>query len=328
MARIRSIKPEFWTNEKIVDCSTTARLLFIGLWTFSDDRGVHPASSRRIKMQVFPGDEITTEQVDGCVEELIRGKLLREFSENGEKYWHIVGFNEHQKIEKPTYKYPTPPGWCANFQKKQQTDRKPIAEESSTNRRPFDDHSPPDRIGEETIGEERSLSGVAEVFGEIEIPKSLTPEELTDVERWVRSMAHDPTFFPGSPQLAEKLIQAARYKSQGFVIAELVSSAISGAYKQLYPGRKQQADGQATDYEQHPEWLAILKIMREHGRDEMTDDVEWRSLNMTKAQKRAKQEAFSSWEELERANRFDRKSIAKDYVLAFDRLIAQGVPHR
>jgi len=84
----------------------------------------------------------------------------------------------------------------------------------------------------------------------------------------------------------------------------------------------------ATDYEQHPEWLAILKIMREHGRDEMTDDVEWRSKNMTKAQKKAKLEAFSSWEELERANRYERKNIAKDYVLAFERLLAQGVPHK
>lgn len=31
MARIRSIKPEFWVSEQIGECSTNARLTFIGL---------------------------------------------------------------------------------------------------------------------------------------------------------------------------------------------------------------------------------------------------------------------------------------------------------
>ena len=32
MARIRTVKPEFWTDEKVVECSIPARLLFIGLF--------------------------------------------------------------------------------------------------------------------------------------------------------------------------------------------------------------------------------------------------------------------------------------------------------
>ena len=48
MARIRSIKPQFWTSEQIADCSSNARLLFIGLWNFCDDCGVHPASPARL----------------------------------------------------------------------------------------------------------------------------------------------------------------------------------------------------------------------------------------------------------------------------------------
>ena len=32
MPRIRTIKPEFWTDEKIIELSLPARLLFIGLW--------------------------------------------------------------------------------------------------------------------------------------------------------------------------------------------------------------------------------------------------------------------------------------------------------
>ena len=41
MARIRSIKPEFWTAEQVMECSPMARLLFIGMWNFCDDGGNH-----------------------------------------------------------------------------------------------------------------------------------------------------------------------------------------------------------------------------------------------------------------------------------------------
>lgn len=53
MARIRTVKPEFWTDEKVVECSISARLLFIGLFNFADDKGCLERSPKRIKMQVF-----------------------------------------------------------------------------------------------------------------------------------------------------------------------------------------------------------------------------------------------------------------------------------
>lgn len=41
MARIRSLKPELCTDERLADCSPTARLLFILMQPFCDDFGVH-----------------------------------------------------------------------------------------------------------------------------------------------------------------------------------------------------------------------------------------------------------------------------------------------
>ena len=58
MARIRTIKPEFWTDEKIVELSAFARLLFIGLWNFADDAGRMEFSAKRLKMQIFPADDV------------------------------------------------------------------------------------------------------------------------------------------------------------------------------------------------------------------------------------------------------------------------------
>ena len=40
MARIRTIKPQFWDDLKIGRLSRDARLLYIGLWNFADDLGV------------------------------------------------------------------------------------------------------------------------------------------------------------------------------------------------------------------------------------------------------------------------------------------------
>jgi len=40
MARIRTIKPEFWTDGDMFKLSRDARLFYIGLWNFCDDNGV------------------------------------------------------------------------------------------------------------------------------------------------------------------------------------------------------------------------------------------------------------------------------------------------
>lgn len=56
MARIRTVKPEFWVSEQVTSCSRGARLLFIGLWNFCDDGGVHAAEHKRLKSEVFPSE--------------------------------------------------------------------------------------------------------------------------------------------------------------------------------------------------------------------------------------------------------------------------------
>lgn len=110
MSRIRSIKPEFWTAEQIVECSTNARLLFIGLWTFSDDYGVHPASPRRLKMEVFPADNFSAEDIAEWMHELIAAGLVIEYAAGDRQFWQVTGWRRHQRIESPTGRYPQPDG--------------------------------------------------------------------------------------------------------------------------------------------------------------------------------------------------------------------------
>lgn len=97
MARIRSIKPEFWTDETLADCSPTARLLFIGTWNVADDYGNLERSARQVKAQIFPYDNIDCESL---LTELLNVGVLVEYEVEGKKYMHIKNFGKHQKIDK------------------------------------------------------------------------------------------------------------------------------------------------------------------------------------------------------------------------------------
>jgi hypothetical protein len=97
--RYRTIKPEFWSDERVGDCSQTARLLFIGCLNFADDNGNLPRSAKQLKAQVFPYDDLNCEP---NVQELITFDLIAEYEVTGVKYLHIKNFLKHQKIDKPS----------------------------------------------------------------------------------------------------------------------------------------------------------------------------------------------------------------------------------
>lgn len=137
MARIRSIKPEFCVSEQLAECSTTARLVFVLMWIFCDDQGIHPAKPKTLKAEIFPMDDISSEQVHGFVSELIQAGLIFEYSIESESYWKVTGWEKHQKIEKPSAKYP-----------------RPIDDHSANTPRPIDDSSPPEGKGVEGSGRE------------------------------------------------------------------------------------------------------------------------------------------------------------------------------
>lgn len=97
MARIRTIKPDFWTDDKLTECSLSARLLFIGTWNFADDAGNLDRSPKQIKARVFPLDNIDCEPL---LRELIAQGLLTEYSVDSKNYLHIQGFTKHQVINR------------------------------------------------------------------------------------------------------------------------------------------------------------------------------------------------------------------------------------
>src|SRR5262245_37081405 len=110
MARNRTISPDFWTWEAVIDCQPMTRLLFIGLWNFADDGGVQPLRPRTIRMQVFPGDAIENDRVRSMIDELAAQGLVRIYDVEGVEYLAIVDWDQMQRVGKRARRrYPPPP---------------------------------------------------------------------------------------------------------------------------------------------------------------------------------------------------------------------------
>ena len=94
MARARNIKPAFFANEELAELPFEARLLFIGLWTLADREGRLEDRPKRIKMAVFPADNIDVEpSLDG----LNRCGLIERYTIDGVSVIQIPKFVQHQR---------------------------------------------------------------------------------------------------------------------------------------------------------------------------------------------------------------------------------------
>lgn len=111
MARIRTIKPEFWDDEKLARASRDARLTFIGMWTHSDDYGVVKGHVSWLKNNIFPYDDISPETFRTWLDELTAFGFIVPFDANGEAYFLIKNFKKHQVINRASKcaRNPSPP---------------------------------------------------------------------------------------------------------------------------------------------------------------------------------------------------------------------------
>ena len=110
MPRTRSIKPEFWDDEKLATLSRDARLTFIGIWTCSDDYGVVKGHPRYLQNKIFPYDEIKPAVFLSWLQSLEWLHCIIPFKSDGEMYYYITHFARHQKISHPSQRiYPEAP---------------------------------------------------------------------------------------------------------------------------------------------------------------------------------------------------------------------------
>lgn len=128
MARIRSVKPDFFTSEVIASLPLSARLTFIGLWTYVDDNGVGLDNERLILAAVWPLEADPTAVLARTHEDLMkiaaagrnetRPGLITRYVHARRRLVHVTSWTEHQKVGhpgKPRYPLPTEPGVTCTY---------------------------------------------------------------------------------------------------------------------------------------------------------------------------------------------------------------------
>jgi len=115
VARIRSIKPEFWDDRKLAKrTSRDARLLYIALWNLADEWGRVNGDPQWIKGQVFSyDDDLTADSIAKMLEELENPALgaVVAYEADGDPYLFLPKLGKHQRLEpeKVKSRLPEPP---------------------------------------------------------------------------------------------------------------------------------------------------------------------------------------------------------------------------
>lgn len=112
MPKSRNIKPQFFTDEKVLSLSDSAKILFIGILINCDDSGVHPYSLWTLKVEVFPADRKSIKKIESLVHELSTAGLIEFYNVDQKKYIYIPTFSKHQNIppDRKFYLYPLKDG--------------------------------------------------------------------------------------------------------------------------------------------------------------------------------------------------------------------------
>lgn len=100
MARIRSVKPEYWIDPNLTRLSRDARLLYIALWNFADEHGRLHGDPRVVKGQCFPyDDDLTPAIIDALIDDLIAAKKAKRYEIDGATYLELPNLKKHQRLE-------------------------------------------------------------------------------------------------------------------------------------------------------------------------------------------------------------------------------------
>jgi hypothetical protein len=168
MARARNIKPGFYKNEDLAECSVWARLIFPGLWMLADREGRLEDRPKRIKAELLPFDG---GDMDRLLAELhARGFLVRYQNADG-KFIQITKFHEHQS---------------PHYSEKQSVIKPPILPESSENNNAPCEPETPGVLPEYSRSDGAMMGGSqrpsslnpSSLIPDSLIPSSLNPEKV------------------------------------------------------------------------------------------------------------------------------------------------------
>ena len=112
MARMRTLKPEFWDSPSTAQADLAVRLTYLAMWNWADDSGHGTANLKELEAFAFPNDEVTELPRKSRGNSAHSAGTWRNFSEilgevaeaygvvfyrvNGRPYYSIPSFKKHQ----------------------------------------------------------------------------------------------------------------------------------------------------------------------------------------------------------------------------------------
>jgi hypothetical protein len=100
MARIRTVKPEFYRHEKLQDleiahAGSYPMFVFEGLWSICDNQGVFEWRPRQIKLDILP---FLPFDMSDTLEILVSAGFVEKYEVDGKKYGIIPTLPDHQRF--------------------------------------------------------------------------------------------------------------------------------------------------------------------------------------------------------------------------------------
>jgi hypothetical protein len=99
--KIRSVRPEFFSDPVMAELEPMARLLYIGMWCIADDEGRGEWLPKQIEGQLFPLEDV---EIHALLAQLVRTARVVRYQCGDREFFHIPTFERYQK---PNRKYPS-----------------------------------------------------------------------------------------------------------------------------------------------------------------------------------------------------------------------------
>ena len=102
MGRIRTLKPEFTTDEELSALPAETHLFAAGLLCYADDEGYFNAHPGLLKAAIFPLRECSVSTHDMLKQLVGTGYLRLGTTPDGKHWGQVVKFAIHQRVNRPT----------------------------------------------------------------------------------------------------------------------------------------------------------------------------------------------------------------------------------
>lgn len=92
------IHTTIWSSGQVSKLSVEARLLYIGTITLSDDDGRLKGNPAFLRSQIFPYDDLTTDQVRKWLDEIVKIGLITVYNIDDDDYLYHPNWKEYQTL--------------------------------------------------------------------------------------------------------------------------------------------------------------------------------------------------------------------------------------